>query len=100
MTRYSMQSNDIPVMVESLSELFQETDDVSPKLLAARMSQKAGREISYFLASYLAREMGFCSKRGTKKKTRALTFLIPDKTLLEELTQRYCGALRFKTRAV
>ena len=100
MTRYSMQSNDIPVMVESLNELFSESDDVSPKLLAARMSRKAGREISYFLASYLAREMGFCSKRGTKKCTRALTFLIADKTLLDGLMERYCETLRSKSRAV
>ena len=55
---------DIPAMLDSLQELFQEHGDtVTPTLLVSRMEQKLHRRLHMHMVAYLYRSLGFVTKR-------------------------------------
>jgi hypothetical protein len=64
-TNKYQKERDIPVLLDSLQELFQERGDtVTPTDLAQRMEEKLHRHISPMVASYLYTTLGFVSSQG------------------------------------
>jgi tetrahydromethanopterin S-methyltransferase subunit G len=59
MVEYIIQPEDFRKILESMQELFQETQNVTPKMLAERITQKIGRKFSYHHVSYLFTLLGF-----------------------------------------
>jgi len=57
-------SEDIPVMLDSLQELFIEYGDaVTPTLLAERMERKLHRQVRMHVVAYQYTSLGFVTKR-------------------------------------
>jgi hypothetical protein len=77
--------NDVTAMVDSMIELFQEKDKVSPKMLAERMTHKCGRNIHYHYASFLFTQFGFVTKVFEGRVCRAERYIIPNDELLKRL---------------
>ena len=59
MTQYIIKQNDIPTLMDCMTECFAETDKVSAKMLAAKMVRKTGRPFTYQNISYLYTLLGF-----------------------------------------
>jgi len=59
MVDYIIKPEELSKMLESLQELYQESEYVSPKMLVERITQKIGRNYNYHHVSYLFTLMGF-----------------------------------------
>jgi hypothetical protein len=80
---------DIPVMLDSLQELFNEYGDtVTPTLLVKRMERKLHRHVSMHVVAYQYTSLGFVTKRipGTSSHYS----IIPNHELLAEKQAQYC----------
>ena len=81
---------DIPVMLDSLYELFQERGDViTPTQLAERMEQKLHKHVQRQVASHLYILLGFDSRRVIGHSV-SKTYIIPNHTLLAERRAQFC----------
>jgi hypothetical protein len=86
---HKIQDGDFAVMLESLSELFQEHGEaVSPRRLAERMERKLHRQIPIHTASYIYTSLGFVTRKLDSKGSRYC--IIPNPKLLEEKRAQYC----------
>jgi len=86
LTEFLIRNKDIPMMVESLGELFQEKGVmVKPVDLADRMSQKLNRQIKFHYASYLFSQLGFVTRISSGFKDRNSRYIIPDYELMEKM---------------
>lgn len=85
MAEYLISPNDIPDLIESIIEAFQETDKVSAKLLADKMSQKTGRVITYQNASYLYTMLGFVA---TPIENTAERYLVRNDEIINRFKSR------------
>ena len=80
----------IPVLLDSLQELFQEHGDrVTPTALAERMGQKLHRHISPFVAAYLYTTLGFVSSPRSNHMGRGY-YIVPNPELLAERRAQFC----------
>jgi hypothetical protein len=81
---------DIPVLLESLHELFQEQGDtVTPMDLAERMEKKLRRHQSLFVVSCLYTTLGFVS-RAKPGQSRRRYYIVPNLELLAERQAQFC----------
>ena len=87
MTEYIIKPNEAGILAESLKELFQELgDNVTPKILAERLTKKTGRPYQYHQSSYLLRMFGFEARKCEKKVgDRNSRFVVQDDALIERL---------------
>ena len=86
---HKIQDGDFAVMLESLSELFQEPGEaVTPRRLAERMGRKLHRQIPIHTASYIYTTLGFVTRRIDGNGSRYC--IIPNPKLLEEKRAQYC----------
>ena len=85
MVEYIINPQDIPMMVDSLIELFQESDKVTPKMLAERMTIKLGRYFNYHHVSYLFTLFGFVTSPSKEYATRTVRYLVRNDELLVKL---------------
>jgi len=78
---------DIPVMLESLQELFDECGDrVTPTQLMVRMEGKLHRHLRMHVVAHQYTSLGFVTKRlNTKQKYS----IIPNLELLEEMRAQF-----------
>ena len=78
---------DVTIMVKSMEELFAETNDVTPKMLAEGMSKKCGRNLTYQFASYLTVTFGFNTKscHFRSKKLFVERYYVKDDELLNKI---------------
>jgi hypothetical protein len=82
---------DIPVMLDSLQELFNEYGDaVTPTLLVERMERKLHRRLHMHVVAYLYRSMGFVTKRIEGHSNHY--YIIPNLELLAEKRAQFCNA--------
>jgi hypothetical protein len=80
----------IPVLLDSLQELFQEHGDrVTPTALAERMEQKLHRHISPFVAAYLYTTLGFVSSPRSNHMGRGY-YIVRNPELLAERRAQFC----------
>jgi hypothetical protein len=87
---YEPKERDIPVLLDSLQELFQEHGDtVTPTLLAERMEEKLYRHISPMIAFYLYTTPGFVSSPRSYYTGRGY-FIVPNLKLLAERRAQFC----------
>ncbi|MDD4877358.1 MAG: hypothetical protein PHQ86_09625 [Dehalococcoidales bacterium] len=89
MPEYMILEKDIPTMVQSLTELFSESEAVSLKQLAGMMSVKLGYKVSNSKARYLVRAFGFYTNRATGRRDRNLKIILHDADLLDNLKERF-----------
>jgi hypothetical protein len=81
---------DIPAMLDSLQELFQEHGDtVTPTLLVSRMEQKLHRRLHMHMVAYLYRSLGFVTKRIEGHCNSY--YIIPNLELLAEKRAQFCN---------
>jgi len=80
MVDYIIKPEELSKMLESLQELYQESEYVSPKMLATRITQKIGRNYNYHHVSYLFTLMGFVT--GIKGVDR---FIVRDDERIKKL---------------
>jgi len=87
---HKIQDGDFAVMLESLTELFQEPrETVTPKRLAERMEQKLHRHIPIHIASYIYTSLGFITRRIDGKGNSY--YIIHNPELLAEKRAQYCN---------
>jgi hypothetical protein len=80
---------DVPVMLDSLQELFSEYGDtVTPTLLVDRMERKLNRRLHMHVVSHLYTSLGFVTKRATRYTN--CYFIIPNPELLAEKRVQFC----------
>ena len=81
------EKEDIPVMLDSLQELFDEYGDaVTPTLLVERMGRKLHRQVRMHVVAHQYTSLGFVTKRlNTKQKYS----IIPNLELLEEMRAQF-----------
>ena len=88
--RYEPKERDIPVLLDSLQELFQEHGDVvTPTDLAERMEEKLRRHISPYVASYLYTTLEFVSSPRSKYPGRGY-YIVRNLELLAEKRAQFC----------
>lgn len=87
MAEYMIKPDELPVMLESLKELFSELgDNVTPRILAERMQLKTGRTYQYHQASYLLRMFGFVTRKiAGRIESRNSYFVVADYELIDKL---------------
>jgi len=79
-------SNEVPVLLDSLQELFNELNDrVAPADVAERMSQKLNRTISLPQVAILMREAGFYTMKAIRSEGQMRRFIYRDLELLAKL---------------
>jgi hypothetical protein len=89
-TNRYQKERDIPVLLDSLQELFQEHGDtVTPTDLAQRMEEKLHRHISPMFASYLYTTLGFVSRPRSNQMGRGY-YIVPNQELLAERQAQFC----------
>ncbi len=77
------EKEDIPVMLDSLQELFDEYGDaVTPTLLVERMERKLHRQIPMHVVAHQYTSLGFVTKRLNAKQKYSI---IPNLELLAEI---------------
>jgi hypothetical protein len=82
---------DIPTMLDSLQELFQEHGDtVTPTLLVNKMEQKLRRRLPMHVVAYLYTSLGFVTKRIEVQGNNYC--IIPNFDLLAEKRAQFCNA--------
>jgi hypothetical protein len=80
MVDYIVKSDDFRKMLESMQELYQETERVSPKMLAERITKKIGRNYNYHRVAYLFTQLGFVTViKGVDR------FIVRDDELIKKL---------------
>jgi hypothetical protein len=77
MTQYMIKPDDIAILLDSMAELYKESDDITPKEVATRMTSKCGRAIHYHFVAYLFTQLGFVTKNGTYAR-RCERFIVRD----------------------
>lgn len=89
MTEYMIKPDELPMMLESLKELFSELgDNVTPRILAERMQLKTGRPYQYHQASCLLRMFGFVTRKVSgKAESKNSSFIVADYELIDKLTK-------------
>jgi hypothetical protein len=79
---------DIPVMLDSLQELFNEYgDSVTPTLLVSRLEQKVHKRLHMHVVAYLYTSLGFVTKRIEGRGNSYC--IIPNLELLAEKQAQY-----------
>jgi len=87
---YEPKERDIPVLLDSLQELFQEYGDkVTPTELAERMEKKLRRHISPYVTAYLYTTLGFVSSPRSHYTGRGY-YIVPNLKLLAEKRAQFC----------
>jgi hypothetical protein len=82
------EKKDIPVMLDSLQELFNEYGDaVTPTLLKERMEQKLHRQMRMHVVAYQYTSLGFVTKRLNARQKYSI---IPNLELLTEKRAQFC----------
>jgi hypothetical protein len=77
------EKEDIPVMLDSLQELFDEYGDaVTPTLLVERMERKLHRQVPMHVVAHQYTSLGFVTKRLNAKQKYSI---IPNLELLAEM---------------
>jgi hypothetical protein len=88
--KYEPKERDIPVLLDSLQELFQEHGDtVTPTDLAQRMEAKLHRHISPYVVSYIYTTLGFVSSPRSKYQGRGY-YIVRNLELLAEKRAQFC----------
>lgn len=59
MTQYVIKPNDIPDLMDCMTECFAKTEKVNARMLAEKMKQKTGRPFTYQNIGYLYTLLGF-----------------------------------------
>ena len=79
--------NDVTAMVESLEELFNEREKITPNQVAERMSKKIGRAVTYQYLSYITTAFGFVTTVVHNKKESITSgrFYVKDYDLLKRI---------------
>ena len=75
MTQYVIKPNDIPDLMDCMSEYFAETEKVNARMLAEKMKQKTGRPFTYQNIAYLYTLLGFVA---TPIENTAERYLVRD----------------------
>ena len=81
--------NDVTAMVESLEELFNEREKITPNQVAERMSKKIGRAVTYQYLSYITTAFGFITTI-VHDRSECITserFYIKDYDLLKKIKE-------------
>ena len=89
MAQYVIKPNDIPDLMDSMTECFNETNKVSAKMLADKMIQKTGRPFTYQNIGYLYTILGFVA---TPVQNTAERFLMRNDELINKIkadSERY-----------
>ena len=82
-------SEDIPAMLDSLQELFNEyRDAVTPTLLSERMESKLHRRLPMHVVAHLYTSQGFVTKRINGQNNYCI---IPNLELLAEKRAQFCN---------
>ena len=80
-------SEDIPVMLDCLQELFNEYGDkVTPTLLVERMGRKLHRQMPMHVVAHQYTSLGFVTKRLNAKQKYSI---IPNLELLAEIRAQF-----------
>ena len=88
--KYEPKERDIPVLLDSLHELFQEHGaTVTPTDLAQRMEEKLHRHISPYVVSYIYTTLGFVSSPRSKYQGRGY-YIVRNLELLAEKRAQFC----------
>jgi hypothetical protein len=88
-TNHKIDDGDFVVLLDCLTELFQERGDtVTPKQLPYRMEQKLQRHVHYNFAAYLYTILGFVTRPGITRNDRNLRFIVYNPELIEEQRTR------------
>ena len=80
MVDYIVKCNDSRKMLESMQELYRESEYVSPKMLAERITQKIGRPYDYHRVAYLFTQLGFITANN-----RAERYIVRDDEKINKL---------------
>jgi hypothetical protein len=81
-------SEDIPVMLDCLQELFNEYGDkVTPTLLVERMERKLHRQVRMHVVAHQYASLGFLTKRLNAQQKYSI---IPNPELLAERRDQFC----------
>jgi hypothetical protein len=81
------EKEDIPVMLDSLQELFDEYGDaVTPTLLVERMGRKLHRQVRMHVVAHQYTSLGFVTKRLNAKQKYSI---IPNLELLAEIRAQF-----------
>jgi hypothetical protein len=81
-------SEDVPVMLDCLQELFDEYGDkVTPTLLVERMGRKLHRHLQMNVVAHQYTALGFITKRFNAKQKYSI---IPNLELLAEKRAQFC----------
>ena len=81
-------SEDIPAMLDSLQELFNEYGDaVTPTLLVERMERKLHRHVRMHVVAHHYASLGFITKRYNAQQKYSI---IPNPELLAERRDQFC----------
>jgi len=96
MVDYIVKSDDFRKMLESMQELYQESEYVSPKMLAERITQKIGRNYNYHRVAYLFTQLGFVTAnkgvdRYIVRDDERINKLISELPLIEARTKANDG---------
>jgi hypothetical protein len=82
------EKEDIPVMLDSLQELFNEYGEaVTPTLLVERMETKLHRQMPMHVVAHQYTSLGFVTKRLNAKQKYSI---IPNLELLAERRDQFC----------
>ena len=83
------EKEDIPVMLDSLQELFNEYGEaVTPTLLVERMETKLHRQMPMHVVAHQYTSLGFVTKRLNAKQKYSI---IPNLELLAEIRAQFCN---------
>ena len=82
MTQYVIKPNDIPDLMDCMTECFAVTEKVNARMLAQKMIQKTGRHFSYQNIGYLYTLLGFVA---SPIENTAERYLIRDDKKIAEL---------------
>ena len=82
MTQYVIKPNDIPDLMDCMSECFAETEKVNASMLAEKMKQKTSRPFTYQNIAYLYTLLGFIA---TPVDNTAERFLVRDDAKVRQI---------------
>jgi len=93
LTQYVLRPNDIPTLMDCMTECFAKTEKVNAKMLADKMTQKMGRHYSYQIVSYLYTLLGFVA---SPIENTAERYLVRDDVKVRQIkadSERYRGKI-------
>jgi proline dehydrogenase len=82
MTQYVIKPNDIPDLMDCMTECFAVTEKVNARMLAEKMIQKTGRHFTYQNIGYLYTLLGFIA---SPVENTAERYLVRDDKKIAEL---------------